>query len=444
MKRWIPFVLAVGGTAIATALLVNIFEKKQEAKNPFFRVVELDDNTDDPAVWGKNFPLQYDAYKRTVDQARTRYGGSEAVSHTRTAKDQRDVVTQSKIEEDPRLKRMWLGYPFSVDFREERGHAYMLVDQQNTKRVTEFKQPGACLNCHASNYVAMKNAGGGDVVKGFEALNAKPYAEAAQTVKHPVSCIDCHEPKTMQLRITRPAFVEGMRAWKGAAYDVNTMATAQEMRSYVCGQCHVEYYFKGPEKRLTFPWHKGLKVENMYDYYAEVKHKDFEHKDTGAIVVKAQHPEFELWSQGVHARSGVSCADCHMPYQRVGATKISDHHVQSPLLNINRACQGCHHQTESEMKDRVELIQSRFTESRNLAMDALMDLITDLQKARASGVSNEQLAAAREAQRRAQFYLDFVEAENSTGFHAPQEAMRVLAQSIDWSRKGQMSLRTRP
>ncbi|MBM3728973.1 MAG: ammonia-forming cytochrome c nitrite reductase subunit c552 [Acidobacteria bacterium] len=313
MKRWIPFVLAVAGTAIAAALLVNIFEKKQEAKNPFFRVVELDDNTDDPAVWGKNFPLQYDSYKRTVDQARTRYGGSEAIPHVRTAKDQRDVVTQSKIEEDPRLKRMWLGYPFSVDFREERGHAYMLVDQQNTKRVTEFKQPGACLNCHASSYVAMKKAGGGDVVKGFGALNAQPYAEAVQAVKHPVSCIDCHEPKTMQLRITRPAFVEGMRALKGAAYDVNTMAGAQEMRSYVCAQCHVEYYFKGPEKRLTFPWHKGLKVDNIYDYYAEVKHKDFEHKETGASALKAQHPEFELWSQGVHARSGVSCADCHMP-----------------------------------------------------------------------------------------------------------------------------------
>ena len=441
MKRWIPFFLAAAASLVAAALLINIFEKKQEAKNPFFRVVELDDETEDPEVWGKNFPLQYDLYRKTVDMERTHYGGSEAIPQAATARDARTVVSQSKIEEDPRLRRMWLGYPFSVDFREERGHAFMLVDQKNTRRVLEFKQPGACLNCHASSYNAMKRAGGGDLMKGFAVLNQQPYAEAVAHVKHPVSCIDCHDPKTMQLRITRPAFIEGMRAYKGADYDVNSMATAQEMRSYVCGQCHVEYYFKGPEKRLTFPWHKGLKVDNIYDYYTEVKHTDFVHKETGAGVLKAQHPEFELWSQGVHARSGVSCADCHMPYQRVGATKVSDHHVRSPLLNINRACQGCHHFSEAEMKSRAELIQARFAESRNLAMDALMELLSDIQSARAGGAGDPQLAAAREAQRRAQFYLDFVEAENSTGFHAPQESLRVLAHSIDWSRKGQLATR---
>jgi nitrite reductase (cytochrome c-552) len=441
MKNWIPFAFAAGGALAAAALLVNIFERKQEAKNAFFRVVELDDTIDDPAVWGKNFPIQYDLYKRTVDTERTRYGGSEAIPVAPGGKDPRDTVSQSKIEEDPRLKRMWLGYPFSVDFREERGHAYMLVDQKNTRRVTEFKQPGACLNCHASSYVAMKTAGGGDIMKGFAAMNAMPYAQAVAQVKHPVACIDCHDPKTMQLRITRPAFIEGMKAYKGEAYDVNTMATAQEMRSYVCGQCHVEYYFKGAEKRLTFPWHKGLQVDKIYDYYTEVKHTDFQHKESGAPVLKAQHPEFEMWSQGVHSRSGVSCADCHMPYQRVGATKVSDHHVRSPLLNINRACQGCHHFSESEMKERVELIQSRFTESRNVAMDALMELITDIQKAKEKGATDAQLAPAREAQRRAQFYLDFVEAENSSGFHAPQETLRVLTHSVDWSRKGQLAAR---
>jgi nitrite reductase (cytochrome c-552) len=335
---------------------------------------------------------------------------------------------------------MWLGYPFSVDFREERGHAYMLVDQKNTRRVTEFKQPGACLNCHASVYVAMKKAGGGDIMKGFGEINRLPYAEAVQRVSHPVSCIDCHDPKTMALRITRPGFIEGMRAFKGAGYDPNTMASAQEMRSYVCGQCHVEYYFKGPDKRLTFPWHKGLQVDSIYDYYAEVKHNDFVHQETGAGVLKAQHPEFEMWSQSVHARAGVSCADCHMPYERVGATKISDHQVRSPLLNINRACQSCHHFPEEELRARVETIQYRFTESRNLAMDALMELIGELRAAREKGATDAQLAAARQAQRRAQFYLDFVEAENSTGFHAPQEAMRVLTHSIDASRKGQLAL----
>src|SRR5262247_2157201 len=117
-----------------SALLVNIFERKQEAKNPFFRVVELTDVTEDPAVWGKNFPLQYDGYKRTTDQVRTHYGGSEALPRTPTQADPRGVVSQSKIEEDPRLKIMWAGYAFSRDFREERGHAYMLEDQMFTER----------------------------------------------------------------------------------------------------------------------------------------------------------------------------------------------------------------------------------------------------------------------------------------------------------------------
>jgi nitrite reductase (cytochrome c-552) len=428
-----------------TALLVNIFEKKQEARQTFFRVVEVNDETEDPAVWGKNFPLQYDAYKRTVDIQRTRYGGSEALPVAPSQADPRSVVAQSKIDEDPKLKRMWLGYAFSVDFREERGHGYMLDDQRYTKRVTEFKQPGTCLNCHASTYVFMKKIGGGDLTAGFEKMNQMTYAEATKNVKHPVGCIDCHDPKTMALRVTRPGFLEGIKALKASQgipnYDPNTMASAQEMRSFVCGQCHVEYYFKGPEKRLTFPWAKGLKAEDMYAYYEEVGHKDFVHKESGAPVLKAQHPEFEIYNQGVHARSGVSCADCHMPYKREGGMKISDHHVRSPLLNVNRACQGCHHFSEQEMKDRVEQIQGRFTEARNTAMNALMDLIDDTAKLKNAGASDADLKSAWAAQRKAQFFIDLVEAENSTGFHAPGEELRILTVALDEIRKGQLSLR---
>ena len=445
--RTILVVAAIAAFAAVgvTALLVNIMEHKQEARNPFFRVVELDDDTEDPAVWGKNFPIQYDTYKRTVDMVRTKFGGSEALPRTPTEKDPRTQVTTSKIEEDPRLKRMWLGYAFAVDFREERGHAYMLDDQTFTERQQVVKQPGTCMNCHASTYVAMKKLGNGDLVKGFEAINQMPYFEARGHVKHPVACIDCHDSKTMALRVTRPAFLEGIRAYKAsqgvADYDVNTMATRQEMRTYVCGQCHVEYYFKGAEKRLTFPWNKGLKADEILAYYDEVGFKDWTHAETGAPNLKAQHPEFEMYNQGIHARSGVACADCHMPYTKVGAMKVSDHHVRSPLLNINKACQTCHRWSEEELKARAETIQSRHMEMRNLAMDALMSLIDDLKAAKEAGKSDEELAVARDFQRRASFLLDFAEAENSTGFHAPQEGARVLAQSIDASRKGQLAVR---
>jgi nitrite reductase (cytochrome c-552) len=438
-------VVAAVGTAAATALLVNIMERRQEAKNPFFRVVELTDETEDPAVWGKNFPLQYDGYLRTVDQVRTRYGGSEALPRTPTDADPRSIVAQSRLDEDPRLRTMWAGYAFAVDFRKKRGHAYMLEDQTFTERVGQFTQPGTCIHCHGSVWVPYRKAGGGDLMAGFEHFNRLPYVEARKSFTHPIACIDCHDPATMALRISRPGFLEGIRALKASAgvqdYDVNTMATRQEMRSYVCGQCHVEYYFKGDEKRLTYPWAKGIGVEQIADYYDEIGFKDWVHAKTGTPQLKAQHPEFEMWNQGIHARSGVACADCHMPYVRVGALKISDHHVRSPLLNVNNACQTCHKWPERELIARAEAIQGRTVALRDRAMDALMALIADIEAAKTAGASDADLAVARQAQRRGQFYVDFVESENSNGFHAPQEATRILGVAIDHFRQGQVSLR---
>ncbi len=421
--------------------LVNIIQKKQEAKNPFFKVIEITDDIDDPAKWGVNFPLQFEGYRKTTDMERTRYGGSEGIPRTPSKADPRSVVAYSKLEEDPRLKTMWAGYAFSKDFREERGHAYMLVDQEYTER-QKVGQPGTCLNCHASTYLAYKRLGGGDIVKGFEALNQKPYFEARKEVSHPVACIDCHNPSDMSLRVTKPAFMEGIKAYKENIgiknYDVNKDASRQEMRAFVCGQCHVEYYFKGKEKRLTYPWANGLKADQILDYYDKIDFKDWTHTETGAKTLKAQHPEFEMWNQGIHARNGVSCVDCHMPYKKSGAHKITDHHIQSPLLNIQGSCTTCHHVDDKELKGRVEQIQERNHELRNLAMDALMDLISDIKKVKEKGTD---ISKAQDFQRKAQFLLDFVEAENSAGFHAPQESARILGKSIDYSRKGQNSLK---
>jgi nitrite reductase (cytochrome c-552) len=456
-RRLLPLVVvALVATAASVGgmvLFTDILHKQEEAKNPFFRVVELTDETEDPAVWGKNFPLQFDLYKKTSDMVRTRYGGSEATPRTPSQADPRSLVAQSRIEEDPRLKTMWAGYAFAVDFREERGHAYMLEDQTFTERQIVTTQPGTCIHCHGSVYVPYMKAGGGDLIKGFEHYNQKPYKEIRGDFKHPVACIDCHDPATMELRVTRPGFIEGIRALKASQgvpdYDVRTKATRQEMRSFVCGQCHVEYYFKGPEKRLVYPWARGTKVEEIQAYYDEDAPSkdggkgfyDWRHKDSGALVLKAQHPEFEMWSQGIHARSGVACADCHMPYVRVGAQKISDHHVRSPLLNVNRACQTCHKWSEEELRGRAEANQARVFALRGRAMDALVALIADLKAAVAAGRPDAELDLARDLQRKAQFRLDFVEAENSTGFHAPQEAERILAESIDFSRQGQIALR---
>jgi len=443
----ITVVLAAIAAVAATGLLVNIFEHRQEAKNPFYKTVELSDKIDDPATWGKNFPMHYNLYLRTRQEMATKYGGNESQLNS-IPDDPRPTIARSNLDKDPRLKAMWAGYAFSTDYRERRGHEYMLTDQMYTARQKFAKQPGTCLNCHASLYKAYLDAGEGDLNKGFEKINKLPYAEAVKLVKHPVACIDCHEPNTMQLRISRPAFIEGIRALKAsqgvADYDVNKQANVPEMRAYVCAQCHVEYYFKPPDKRLVFPWSKGVAVENIVQFYDDEKFKDWVHGDTAAPLLKAQHPEFELWSQGIHARSNVACADCHMPYRREGGLKISDHHVRSPLLNINRACQQCHHWEEKEIKARVEEIQTKFFNQKNMTMDALLDLIRDISAAKANGATDAELEVARGFQRKASFYLDFAMSENSMGFHAPQESSRVLAEAINFCRLGQLSLRTVP
>ena len=446
----VTILLTAGVTAGVLALLMNIAERKREAKEHYLKLVELDENTIDPAVWGKNFPRQYDSYLLTADTERTRYGGS-------------DALAPSRLDADPRLKRIFAGYAFSVDFRELRGHAYMLSDQDVTERTKKFKQPGACLHCHSSLIPAYRKAGGGDVMKGFEKVCAMPLSEARALVDHPVSCLDCHDPATMQLRVTRPGFLNGIKAlarsddplphlpsverWRKGGrkqeYDVNALATRQEMRSFVCGQCHVEYYFKGEGKLLTYPWHKGLKVEQIEAYYDEQGYKDWTHAETGAPVLKAQHPEFEMWNQGIHARSGVACADCHMPYRREGAVKVSDHHVRSPMLSVARACQTCHRYPEDEIKARVETVQDRTRKLMDRAETALTQMMDALKAAQVRGVPDEKLTEARALHRKAQWRLDFCNAENSMGFHAPQEYARILGEAIDYARQAQLSAATR-
>ena len=486
--------------ALACALLVNIWTRKEEQKVTFTRLIDVDEWTTDPEPWGVNFPSQYDGYKRTVDQTRTRYGGS-------------DSMPQQKLDRDPWLRRMFLGYAFSIDYRDRRGHAYMLFDQTHTERVLQKPQPGACLHCHASviptyrrvgqqlSGVAMadpKDFDWPNVMKGFEAVTAMSYADAFGEVQktpdgslkgpketnqqrpagattqqvlaahqmgnaHPVSCIDCHDARTMELRVTRPAFIRGIQAlaksseptphlpsverWRQgsrtAAYDPNADASRQEMRTFSCAQCHVEYYC-GPKTTIFYPWDKGLKVEQIeatYDNYKfpdGTKFYDYKHAETKAEIIKAQHPEFELWSQGTHARAGVSCADCHMPYTRQGAMKVSDHWVRSPALNIARACQQCHPTAETELQARIDTIQKRNHDLMQRGGTAIVALIDAIKAAGVAGATHEQLQAALDLQRKAQWRLDFVAAENSMGFHAPQECARILGEAIDYARQGQV------
>ena len=458
-------IAAVSGLATAgvLALWSNVATRKDEARRDVLRLAPIDETTSDPKEWGKSFPRQFDGYQRTVDVERTKYGGSENIQ---------------KLDDDPYLRTMFDGYAFAIDYREERGHAYMLSDQRETDRVTKKKQPGACLHCHASNVVAYRQAGieagapgklddpltskdgMAQLMSGFEKVCALPYDEATKRVEHPVSCLDCHDPESMAVRITKPAFLNGIRAlaqsndplphfpsierWRKGSrakeYDPNADASRQEMRSMVCGQCHVEYYFKGEGKVVTYPWHNGLQVEAIEKYYDDVGWADWKHAQSGANTLKAQHPEFELWSQGIHARSGVSCSDCHMPYKREGALKFSDHHVNSPLLHVARSCETCHPYSDGEVLARVETIQARTKKLLDSAEKACVDLILAIKKAKEEGATDAQLENARALHRQAQWRADYIAAENSMGFHAPQESARILGEAADLARQGQISV----
>ena len=506
MKKSLFYILVAIVAGVASFLIAklafNIQDRKHEAQTPFVRLAEVNELTTDPEPWGINWPHQFDGYMKTAGDKF--HGGSSA-------------LPDSKLEQQPWLKRLYDGYAFSIDYREARGHAYMLYDQGVTKRVTERQQSGACLHCHASIVPTYRRVGleamgkeatdevlAGDfnweaVMKGFETVSTKKYEEVfAELLKtsdgtpdtnstafpmppaggfdgdevpeghpvighaHPVSCVDCHDPKSMAIRVTRPGFVQGIAAlarseeptkhlpsiekWRrgdrAREYDPNLDASRQEMRTFVCAQCHVEYYCAN-KMTLTFPWGKGLKAEQLEEFWDETKFEDgsqfydYVHKETGAKVYKVQHPEFELWSQGIHAQAGVSCADCHMPFERQGAQKLSSHAVTSPMETLNTSCQTCHKVPEDDLRFRVETIQERTRTLMERAATAMTDMLDTIKEAKQAGITDDQLQEVFMMQRKSTWRLDYISSENSQGFHAAQEAARILGESIDYSRKAQ-------
>jgi nitrite reductase (cytochrome c-552) len=418
----VVFLVTIVVTVLVLVLLVNIFERKQEARLTYFQVSPIPEDEPDPAVWGKNFPFQYDALMRTLRTSDLapyspygRYGGSESFS---------------KLDKEPALRRIFAGYSFAVEYREDRGHERALEDMLASKRLGD-KKPGTCMTCKSSQVPGLMKS------IGREKFYATPVQEMVGTyhVKYSIACADCHDSKTLALRISRPAFQEAM-ARRGK--DISK-ASPEEMRTYVCAQCHVEYYFQGPGKYLVFPWDKGLSVDSIEAYYDSLKFQDWEHAETKASLVKMQHPDFEFWSTGIHARSGVTCPDCHMPYTRVGSVKISDHWVRSPLVNVTNACATCHRLSDQELRDRVREIQDRSYSLLQRGEGALIAAQDAIQQAMKEDVSDEALKEARAWQRKAFLRWDYMSAENSMGFHSPQEGARILGDAIDDARQAELA-----
>jgi nitrite reductase (cytochrome c-552) len=422
-RNLILLIAATLGTVLVLALLVNIFQRQEEGRVLYPRVVEVDRYEPDPAVWGKNFPHHYDGHMATLTTETFeqysrygRYGGSEAYS---------------KLDKYPNLRRLFAGYPFEVEYNVARGHLHALPDMLEIARLGDAK-PGTCMTCKSGHVPGlMAELGPAD----FYQVPVVDMMERFD-ITHSISCVDCHEPDTMDLVITRPAFREAM-ARRGIDVD---RASRRDMRTYVCAQCHVEYYFD-ENAYLIFPWDEGLRVDDMERYFDARNFRDWVHAESGAPLVKMQHPEFELWSTGIHARAGVGCPDCHMPFTRVGAAKITDHKITTPLRTVDRSCLTCHRASEDEMRSRVLEIQDRTFAQMERAENAIIAAIDAIVEAKEAGATDEQLADPRNFHRRAYIRWDYINAENSMGFHSGGEAARVLGDSIDFARQGEIAAR---
>ncbi|MDI3281017.1 MAG: ammonia-forming cytochrome c nitrite reductase subunit c552 [Bacillota bacterium] len=367
----------------------------------------------DPAAWGKLYPLQYKSYLKNAEMSGTDFGGSKPVS---------------KLEQAPYLKELFAGMPFSVEYKEDRGHTYSLEDV----RLTQRKKPSAsCLSCKSADVPGLIKAEG----VGFYAL---PFEDASARVKNPVACLNCHDPATMKLRLSQPALVEALRK-QGRNPDT---LTRQELRTLVCAQCHVEYYFRPQTKEVAFPWDKGMRVADVERFYDEQGFKDWTHPRSGTDLIKIQHPEVELFQSSVHAASGVTCADCHMPRLREGNASYTSHWWTSPLKTLEESCGGCHAQSPAELKERVLYTQQRTAELLKTAGLANVAAIEAIEAAAGvPGADPRLLQEARALHRKAQLRWDWVAAENSTGFHNPPEALYVLGQSIELARRAELTAR---
>jgi nitrite reductase (cytochrome c-552) len=414
--NWVLFFATVIIVFIIGLFAASIVERRSEAQLYFQMVNPIPDWEPDNAVWGENFPRQYQSYMRTADtNFRSKYAGSAMIDY---------------LEQYPELVVMWAGYPFSRDYNQGRGHYYAVDDVRNTLRTTG-PMPATCWTCKSTDVPRLMNE------MGVAEYYAGTLMDLGSEVQNHIGCQDCHDPQTMNLRITRPALAE---AFERQGINIEN-ATLQEMRSLVCAQCHVEYYF-GQNNYLIFPWDKGYSAENMEAYKDSVGHTDWVHSLSRASMLKAQHPDYELYKTGIHAQRGVACADCHMPYKREGGIKFTDHHITSPLQNIENTCQVCHRESEATLLADVYERQNKISELRRIVEVNLAKLHIEAKHAWDAGATETEMQDVLQLIRHAQWRWDWVAAANGYGIHSPSEALRVLGTSIQKSQEARIILAT--
>lgn len=423
---WLLFLVTAGIVFLLGLLASSIIERRSEAIFAYSPEVKFSPFEPRNEKWGELFPREYDSYIRTADTTfRSRYNGSAMVD---------------MLEESPRMVVLWAGYLFSRDYGQGRGHYYAIDDIRNTLRTgapsegVASPQPNTCWACKSPDVPRLMNQigvaefyrGSWDT-KGTEVVNA-------------IGCADCHDAKTMNLKISRPALVE---AFENMGKDI-TKASHQEMRSLVCAQCHVEYYFNKNMHEgvqyLVFPWKNGTSIEEMERYYDEIQFSDWTHSLSRAPMLKAQHPDYEVFLTGVHASRGVSCADCHMPFISEGGQKFTDHHLQSPLNNIANSCQVCHREDTERLISDVYSRQDKIHENRIRLEELLVRCHVEARTAWDKGATEEQMKEILNGIRRAQWRWDFSAAGHGNSFHSPVELGRIISGGIDIAQESRVRL----
>ena len=415
-------------TAISVFLLgllaASVTERRAEIATLFNnKRVQITGIESRSRIWGENFPREYETWKQTSDT-------NFVSKHNGNKMD--DVLAKR-----PLMVVLWAGYLFSHDYSAPRGHHYAVEDVRNTLRTgspmtdSEGPQPATCWTCKSPGVPRLM------AEKGVEQFYKSKWAMFGSEVVNSIGCADCHNPENMNLVITRPALAE---AFQRRGSDVEK-SKIQEMRTLACAQCHVEYYFKGDGKYLTFPWDKGITMEEIESYYDEINFSDWKHTLSRAPMLKAQHPDYELFMLGPHAKRGLSCADCHMPYKAEGGIKYSDHHISSPLKNIDRTCQTCHRDSEEKLKEYVYEYQDKVLEIRDRVETELAKAHILAKFAWDKGATEGEMADVMKLLRQAQWRWDFAVASHGASFHAPVETQRILAHSLDKSYMAQMAIK---
>ena len=419
---WVLFLVTVFLVFLLGLLASSIVERRAEAVFVSTPKVKIADYEPRNQVWGQNYPVEYQSYLRTADTTfRSKYNGNGTID---------------MLAEDPRMVILWAGYAFSKEYKQGRGHFYAVKDVRETlrtgapKNAHDGSQPATCWTCKSPDVPRlMSRMGPAEFYKG------KWAARGPEIVNH-IGCADCHDPKTMNLRISRPALAE---AFTRMGKDI-TQASHQEMRSLVCAQCHVEYYFKGAGKYLTFPWDKGLTADSIEKYYDQAGFSDWTHQLSKTPMLKAQHPDYEVFTTGIHSQRGVSCADCHMPYMSEGGQKFTDHRIQSPLNNMANSCQVCHRQSEEVLRKNVYDRQDKVFEIRNKLEVALVRAHYEAKTAWDKGASEKEMQPVLMLIRHAQWRWDYTAASHGASFHSPTETSRNIANGIGQAQEARILL----